>query len=161
MVQATIWGSRPGPAAAVWRRPGQQLHRVAVSPVPAGVSSVIVSQASCQTSSNACSIVADVQAPSTEEQILLAQIADVCRWYAAAGPPTAQRQAAAIAELAHVTGGRTDLLARHAGQSLAWHDSGPDHAVHERAAQLCITAGADMDLIERWYREIRSHGLSR
>lgn len=73
---------------------------------------------------------------------MLSQIADVCRWYAADGPRTARRQAAALAELAHVTGGRTDLLSRYAGQSLAWHDTGPDNTVHERAVQLCITAGA-------------------
>lgn len=87
--------------------------------------------------------------PGADEQ-MLAQIADVCRWYAAGGPPTAQRQAAALAELAHITAGRTDLLARYAGQSLASHDTGPDATVHERAAQLCITAGADMSLIDRW-----------
>ena len=92
-----------------------------------------------------------VKSSGAEEQIL-AQIADVCRWSVGAGPPTAQRQAAALAELAHLTGGQTDLLARYAGQSLARHDTGPDDTVHERAAQLCITAGADMDLIERWRR---------
>ena len=97
-----------------------------------------------------------VQAPDTDEH-MLAQIADVCRWYAVAGPATAQRQAAALAELAHITAGRTDLLARYAGQSLAGHDTGPGNAVHERAAQLCITAGADMDLIDRWSREDRRH----
>jgi hypothetical protein len=99
------------------------------------------------------------QAPGTDEEAL-AQIADVCRWYAAGGPPTAQRQAAALAELAHITGGRTDLLARYAGQSLAWHDTGPDNTVLERAAQLCITAGADMDLIERWRRVSRPHRVT-
>jgi hypothetical protein len=102
--------------------------------------------------SNTCSIAFRVQAPGTDDH-LLSQIADVCRWYAAGGPPTAQRQAAALAELAQITAGRTDLLARYAGQSLARHDTGPDAAVHERAAQLCITAGADMSLIERWSRE--------
>ncbi len=70
---------------------------------------------------------------------MLSQIADVFRWYAA-GLPAAQRQAAALAELARITAGRTGLLARYAGQSLARHDTGPDAAVHERAAQLCITA---------------------
>ena len=86
---------------------------------------------------------------------MLAQIADVCRWYAAGCPPTAQRQAAALAELAHITGGRTDLLARYADQSLASQDIGTGYSVHERAAQLCITAGADMSLIDRWSRESR------
>ena len=109
---------------------------------------------------NTCSIVVSVQAPRPDEQ-MLAQIADVCRWYAAAGPPTSRRQAAALAELAHITAGRTDLLARYAGQSLARHDSGPEAAVCERAAQLCITAGADMSLIDRWSREGRGRDATR
>jgi hypothetical protein len=87
--------------------------------------------------------------------VLLAQIADACRWYAADGPPTAQREAAALAELAHITAGRTDLLAQYAGQSLAPHDTRPDAAMRERAAKLCIMAGADMSLIDRWRREGR------
>jgi hypothetical protein len=86
------------------------------------------------------------------DNYLLSQIADICRWYAVGGSPTAQRQAAAFAELAEITAGRTDLLARYAGQALAQHDTGPDAAMHERAAQLCIMAGADMSLIDRWSR---------
>src|SRR6185437_4094099 len=62
-------------------------------------------------------------------------------------------QAAALAELARITAGRTDLLAKYAGQRLAWHDTGLTAAVHERVAQLCITAGADMTLIDRWSRQ--------
>ena len=50
---------------------------------------------------------------------MLAQIEDVCRWYAVGGPTTGRRQAAALAELAHITGGRTELLARYAGERLA------------------------------------------
>jgi len=101
-----------------------------------------------------------VRAPGTDDY-LLSQIADVCRWYAVDGPPTAQRQAAALAELAQIAAGRTDLLARFAGQSLAWHDAGSEAAAGERAVQLCITAGADMNLIESWSRENRSHHAVR
>jgi hypothetical protein len=32
--------------------------------------------------------------------------------------------------------------------------------VHEHAAQLCITAGAGMDLIDRWSRESRRHNAT-
>ena len=95
-----------------------------------------------------------MRAPSGDDH-LLSQIADMCRWYAVAGPPTAQRQASALAELAEITAGRTDLLARYAGQNLPQHGTGPDAAMYERAVQLCITAGADMSLIERWSRESR------
>lgn len=59
-----------------------------------------------------------------------AQIADICRWYAVGGPLTAQRQAAALAEIANITGGRNDLLARYAGQSLAGHDTEPGDIMH-------------------------------
>ena len=70
-----------------------------------------------------------------------------------ARPPRNARQAAALAELAHITAGRTDLLARYAGQSLASYDAtAPDATTRERAAQLCIIAGADMSLIDRWSR---------
>jgi len=55
-----------------------------------------------------------------------------------------------------ITAGRTDLPARHAGQSVARHDTGSDAAVHERAARLCIMAGADMSLVDRWSRETRA-----
>jgi len=92
-----------------------------------------------------------VQRPGTDDH-LLSQIADVCRWFATGGPPTPQRQAAALAELAEITAGRTDLLAQYAGQSLARHNAGLDAARYERAVQLCITAGADMRLIEHWSR---------
>lgn len=92
--------------------------------------------------------------------MLLAQIADVCHWYAV-GPPSAQRQAAALAELAHITAGQTELLARYAGQSVAWHGTGTGDTAHERAAQPCIMAGADMDLIDRWSRERLPHGATR
>ena len=101
-----------------------------------------------------------MQAQDADEQ-MLAQIADVCRWYAVGGPPTAQRQATALAELAYITGGRTDLLAQHAGQSLAGRDTGPDATMRERIAQLCITAGADMSLIDRWSRQSNRHGATR
>ncbi|HET9895169.1 MAG TPA: hypothetical protein VFQ44_09560 [Streptosporangiaceae bacterium] len=101
-----------------------------------------------------------MRAPETDGQ-LLDQIADVCRWYAVAGPPTSQRQAAALTELAHITTGRADLLARYAGQTLAWHGSGPDATARERAVQLCITAGADMALIEQWNRETQRRNPDR
>jgi len=95
-----------------------------------------------------------VQATGRDEQ-KLTQIADVCRWYATCGPPAGQRQAAALTELAHITAGRTRLLAQYAGQVLAQPNPGPNPAARDRAVQLCITAGADMGLIDRWSRESR------
>jgi hypothetical protein len=98
-----------------------------------------------------------VQATGGDEQ-KLTQIADVCRWYASAGPPTGQRQAAALAELAHITADRTHLLAQFAGHVLAQPSPVPDPAGRDRAVQLCITAGADMTLIDHWSRESRPEG---
>jgi hypothetical protein len=91
----------------------------------------------------------------------LGQIADTCRCYAAAGPPTQQRRATALTTLAQITAGRTELLARYAGRSLAWHDTRPEDPVHETAAQLCIDAGADMALIEQWHHQSSPRGPAR
>jgi hypothetical protein len=106
------------------------------------------------------SIVAGVRQSGIDDEQMLARIADVCRWYAVGGPPTAQRQASAFAELAYITSGRTELLAQYAGQVLARPDTDPDVAAHERAAQLCITAGADTALIEYWSRQTSPHGAT-
>jgi hypothetical protein len=97
--------------------------------------------------------------PDVDEQ-LLTQIADTCRWYAD-GPATARRQATALTTLADLVTGRTDLLARYASQHLARHGTGPDAAACERAVQLCITAGADMSLIEHWSRESQPRRAAR
>lgn len=110
--------------------------------------------------SNLSSIVRRVQAHD-EDDLVLSQIADTCRWFADGGPPSAQRQAAALAELAHLTKGRTELLARFAGQSLVGQRDDTVAAARDRAVQLCITAGADMSLIERWSRESRRQAPRR
>jgi hypothetical protein len=98
--------------------------------------------------------------PGSDER-MQGQIADTCRWYAAAGPPTAQRRATALTTLAQITAGRTDLLARYAGQSLAWHDAQPDDPANETAARLCIDADADMALIEQWHHLSRTRSAAR
>jgi hypothetical protein len=98
--------------------------------------------------------------PDGDEQRLI-QIADTCRWYAVAGPPTQQRRTTALTTLAQITAGRTELLARYAGQSLAWHDIKPDDPMHETAAQLCIDAGADMSLIDQWHHQGRPRSVVR
>jgi hypothetical protein len=98
---------------------------------------------------------------SDSDERMLGQIADTCRWYAAARPPAAQRRATALTTLAQISGGRTDLLARYAGQSLAWYDTQPDAPAHQTAAQLCIDAGADMSLIEQWHHQYRPRSGAR
>lgn len=71
------------------------------------------------------------------------------RMYAAGTRPVARRPRNArpppSLSFAHIAAGRTDLLARYAGQRLALHDDiVPDASMRERAVQLRITAGADM-----------------
>jgi hypothetical protein len=54
------------------------------------------------------------------------------------------------AELIEVASGRPDLLAECAGLAAGFHQCDPDEAAHLQAAQLCIDAGADRQLIPRW-----------
>ncbi len=89
------------------------------------------------------------------DRLTLARIAGVTRRHARASPLTGEQEAAALAELAEVTGGRVDLLAEHAGVLLGWHENELDAAVSEQIAQLCISAGADMAAIESWIGEGR------
>lgn len=56
---------------------------------------------------------------------------------------TSAKEAEAIAEPIRTAGGRTDLLAQHAGLPLAFHDQGIEAPLHRQAAGLCIKAGAD------------------
>src|SRR5712692_4221705 len=77
-----------------------------------------------------------------QDRLTLARIAGVTRRHARGGPLTGEQEAAALAELAEVTGGRKDLLAEHAGVLLGWHENDLDAPVSEQIAQLCISAGA-------------------
>ena len=63
---------------------------------------------------------------------------------------TAEEEAAAIAELAQAAAGRADLLAECAGTALGFGEGGQDAARYRQIAELCIAAGADQALIERW-----------
>ena len=61
-----------------------------------------------------------------------------------------QAKAVAIAELAEAADGRADLLAKCAGLALGYGERQPEAAHYQRMAELCIAAGADRSLIERW-----------
>lgn len=52
---------------------------------------------------------------------MLAQVADVCQLYALGGPSTAQCQAAALAEVAHMISRRIDLRPDMPIRALARH----------------------------------------
>jgi hypothetical protein len=61
-----------------------------------------------------------------------------------------QAKAVAIAELAEAADGRADLLAKCAGLALGYGERQPEAAHYQRIAELCIAAGADKTLIQRW-----------
>ena len=63
---------------------------------------------------------------------------------------TAEQEAAAVAELKQAAAGRADLLAECAGTALGFGEGGQDAARYRQIAELCIAAGADRSLIERW-----------
>ena len=59
------------------------------------------------------------------------------------GGLTAPARAAALAELAELAAGRSDLLAEFAGLEVGFHEGDLDEEHHILPAQLCIEAGAD------------------
>jgi hypothetical protein len=63
---------------------------------------------------------------------------------------TRSDRVAALAELAELAAGRSDLLARCAGLAVGTHEGDLDEGRYVRAAQLCIEAGADTSLIPHW-----------
>ena len=58
----------------------------------------------------------------------------------------------AVAELTEAAAGRADLLAERAGTALGFGEGRPDAARYRQIAELCIAAGADQALIERWIK---------
>src|SRR5216684_4499157 len=88
-----------------------------------------------------------------QDRLTRARIHGVITRHVRTGPLTGARQAAALADLAEVASGRVDLLAEHAGVALGFHEDDLDAALHQRGAQLCITAGADIAKIDHWIDE--------
>jgi len=66
-----------------------------------------------------------------------------------------------VAELVEVASGRPDLLAECAGLAAGFHQGDPDEAPHLHAAQFCIDARADRDLIPRWVEVGRYRAAAR
>jgi hypothetical protein len=83
------------------------------------------------------------------DRLQYAQIAGAATRHAQAWL-TAEQEAAAIAELRQAAAGRADLLAECAGTALGFGEGGQDAARYRQIAELCIAAGADRSLIERW-----------
>jgi hypothetical protein len=83
------------------------------------------------------------------DRLLYGRIAGVAAKRAPAWRPGGRESASAIAELAEAADGRADLLAKCAGLALGYDERQPE-AAHQRMAELCIAAGADKTLIQRW-----------
>lgn len=84
------------------------------------------------------------------DRIRYAQVAGAAARYAQGRRLTAAEEAAAIAELTQAAAGRADLLAERAGTALGFSDGGLETARNRQIAELCIAAGADQTLIDRW-----------
>src|SRR5215469_16244397 len=84
------------------------------------------------------------------DHLLYGRIAGAAAKHAAAWQLGGRGKAAAIAELAEASEGRADLLAKCAGLALGYGERQPDAGHYQRIAELCIAAGADKTLIERW-----------
>ena len=86
------------------------------------------------------------------DRLRYAQIAGAVARHALGWRLTAEEEAVAVAELAEAAAGRADLLAERAGTALGFGEGRPDAARYRQIAELCIAAGADPALIERWIK---------
>ena len=84
------------------------------------------------------------------DRLRYAQIAGAAARHAQGWRLTAEEEAVAVRELAEAAAGRADLLAERAGTALGFGEDRPDAARYRQIAELCIAAGADQALIERW-----------
>jgi hypothetical protein len=86
------------------------------------------------------------------DRLRYAQIAGAVARHALGWRLTADEEAVAVAELTDAAAGRADLLAERAGTALGFGEGRPDAARYRQIAELCIAAGADPALIERWIK---------
>jgi hypothetical protein len=68
---------------------------------------------------------------------------------------TGAEEAAAVAELQALAGGRADLLAEVAGIYLGAHEAAMDAPLARCAARLCLLAGGDPAEVPGWIEEGR------
>ena len=89
------------------------------------------------------------------DRLLVAEITGEARHRARWRPLTDEEEAAALAELRALAGGRADLLAQVAGIFEGTNEGEPDEPLARSAARLCRMAGADADAIPGWIEEGR------
>ena len=96
------------------------------------------------------------QTPRPEaDRILVAQLTGEARHHARWRPLTGDEEAAALAELRALAGGRADLLAEVAGIFEGTSEGELDEPLARSAARLCRQAGADPEAIPAWIEEGR------
>jgi hypothetical protein len=89
------------------------------------------------------------------DRLLVAEITGEARHRARWRPLTDEEEAAALAELRALAGGRADLLAEVAGIFEGTSEGEPDEPLARSAARLCRMAGADAGAIPGWIEEGR------
>jgi hypothetical protein len=89
------------------------------------------------------------------DRILVAQLTGEARHRAKWRELTEAEEAAAVAELRKLAGGRADLLAQVAGIFEGASEGELDEPLARQAARLCRKAGADPDAIPAWVEEGR------
>ena len=89
------------------------------------------------------------------DRILVAQLTGEARHRARWRELTGDEEAAAVAELRALAGGRADLLAEVAGIFEGTSEGEPDEPLARSAARLCRMAGADPEAIPAWTEEGR------
>jgi hypothetical protein len=89
------------------------------------------------------------------DRILVAQLTGEARHHARWRPLTGEEEAAALAELRALAGGRSDLLAEVAGLFEGTSEGELDEPLARSAARLCREAGADPEAIPAWIEEGR------
>src|SRR5712692_2404806 len=89
------------------------------------------------------------------DRILVAQLTGEARHHAKWRPLTEDEEAAAVAGLRELAGGRADLLAEVAGIFEGTSEGELDEPLARQAARLCREAGADPEVNPAWVEEGR------
>jgi hypothetical protein len=85
-----------------------------------------------------------------KDRLLFGRIVGIAARHGPTWRPGGKENAAAVTELAEIADGRADLLAKCAGLALGYGERQPEAAHYQRMAELCIAAGADKTLMQRW-----------
>ena len=92
---------------------------------------------------------------SQADRILVAEITGEARHRARWRELSSDEEAAAVAELRMLAGGRADLLAEVAGILEGASEGEPGEPLARQAAGLCRKAGADLEAVPGWIAEGR------